>query len=246
MNKHRVFSFTALEQYEKCPRQYNEVRILKKYPYEQNEEAQWGEYVHKCLEAALRDGTPLPDNVSQYQFLIEAVNQRRAAGWSIECEKTFAMTHNGTSEFATGNDTWWNTRYQLAGNIDLLMVSPDQREAVIVDWKTNKSAKYAKPEQIELYALGVLAAVPTLEKVEGCLMFICDDYKMVRSTFVRADIDRLWARWKYKTQRVQFALINDNFPEGAPTPLCGWCPVSDCPNWQQGQDFRERRAKRKK
>lgn len=76
-------------------------------------------------------------------------------------------------------------------------------------------------------------------------MFICDEYKMVKSTYTRADIDRLLHEWNFKAQRIRLAIINNNFPEGAATPLCGWCPCSECPNWQQGQDFRERRKKRR-
>lgn len=245
MDKHRVFSFTAVKQFEKCPRQYKEVRIDKRYPYEQSDEARWGEYIHSCLENAITVGEKLPDNAAQYQPLVDAVNQRRLSGWEIWCEKTFAITNNGQAEFTDAEDTWWSPKYRLAGNIDLLMVSPDGKEAIINDWKTNKSAKYAEPQQIDLYALGTLLAVPTLEKVTGCLMFICDEYKMVKSTYTRADIPRLWDEWKFKTQRVMLAIMNNHFPEGAATPLCGWCPCADCPNWQQGQDFRERRKKRR-
>lgn len=243
--KHRVFSFTAVKQFEQCPRQYKEVRIEKLHPYEQSEEAQWGEYVHKCLEDAITQGEALPHNVSQYQPLVDAVAQRRAAGWEVWCEKTFAIMNDDQAEFTDSEDTWWSPKNKLAGNIDLLMVSPDGKEAIINDWKTNKSAKYADPKQIDLYALGTLLAIPTLEKVTGCLMFICDEYKMVKSTYTRADIDRLLHEWNFKAQRIRLAIINNNFPEGAATPLCGWCPCSECPNWQQGQDFRERRKKRR-
>ena len=74
--KHRVFSVTAIKQFEQCPRQYKEVRIEKLHPYEQSEEAQWGEYVHKCLEDAITQGEALPHNVSQYQPLIDAVARK--------------------------------------------------------------------------------------------------------------------------------------------------------------------------
>lgn len=242
---HKVHSFTAIKQFEKCPLQYKVMRIEKRYPNEQNDEAKWGEYVHKCLENAIVLGEPLPDNVSQYQTLVDAVAARRAQGWEVWCEKTFAICNNGEAEFTDADDVWWTPRYMMAGNIDLLMVSPDGKEAVINDWKTNKSSKYAEPQQIDLYALGTMLAIPTLEKVTGCLMFICDEYKMVKSSYTRDDVPRLLNVWKQKVQRLGFAIMNDNFPMGDATPLCGWCPHSDCDNWQQGQDFRERRKKRK-
>lgn len=246
MSQHKVFSFTAVSQFEQCPLQYKVVRIDKLYPYQQTEEARWGEYVHKCLEEAIKYGTPLPDNVSQYQPLVDGVVARRDSGWAVFCEATFVIHNDDTAEFTAADDTWYNVRNKIAGNIDLLMVSPDGKHAVINDWKTNKSAKYAKQQQIDLYALGTLLAIPTLEKVEGCLMFVCDNYKLVRSTYTRTDIPRLLAEWTFKTNRVMLATLNNNFPPCDPTPLCGWCPHEPCENWQQGHDFRERRAKRRR
>jgi hypothetical protein len=76
-------------------------------------------------------------------------------------------------------------------------------------------------------------------------MFVCDDYKMVRATYTRADIDRLKEEWRWKINRVVLAIVNDNFPAGEATPLCGWCPHSECDNWQQGQDYLARRKKRR-
>lgn len=241
---HKVYSFTAVTQYEFCPRQYHEMRVLKLHPYEQSEEAKWGEYVHKCLEDAINSGDPLPENVSQYQPLVTAVGRRRDAGWQIYTEQTFAIHNTGTGEITDAEDVWWSPKNLLAGNIDLLMVSPDGKHAVINDWKTNKSAKYAKPDQIALYALGVMLALPSVERVDGCLMFIVDGYKMVKSVFTRADIPRLMAEWKERTQRITLATVNNRFPEAQPTPLCGWCQCDTCPNWQQGQDFRNKRRRK--
>lgn len=245
MSKHKVLSYSAISQFEHCPLQYKVVKLDKLYPYEQSEEAKWGDYVHKCLEDAIMRGVPLPNNVSQYQPLVTAVETRRANGWEVDCERTFAIHNDYTAEFTTAKDAWWSPRNALAGKIDVLMLSPDKDEVVIVDWKTNKSAKYADPKQIDLYALCVMLAIPTVTKVTGCLMFVCDDYKMVRSTYTRADIDRLKEEWRWKVNRVVLAIVNDNFPAGEATPLCGWCPHSECDNWQQGQDYLARRKKRR-
>lgn len=244
--KPKVFSFTAVKQFEQCPLQYKVVRIEKLYPYEQSEEAKWGDYVHNCLEAAIMHGTALPDNVSQYKPLVDAVAQRRAQGWGVWCERTFAIHHDGTAELVDSSDpsVWWSPKYQLAGKIDLLMVSPDGKEAVINDWKTNKSSRYAEPQQLDLYALGVMQALPSVEHITGCLMFLCDGYKMVKTSYTRDKIPYLWATWRGKTMSIMSAMMNDNFPPGKATPLCGWCPHSECENWQQGQDFRERRKKK--
>lgn len=244
--KHRVFSFSAIDGFRKCPRQYHEERVLKLYPYVQSEEAKWGDYVHEKMEHAICCDEPLPHNVSQYQPLVDAVRVRRSTGWDVQCEATFEIHNDGTATLTDAEDVWWAPRNKMAGFIDLLMVSPDGREAVIVDWKTNKSAKYAKPEQVELYALAVMLALPTVETVSGCLLFVADNYRMVRQTYTRDDVQRLGHEWNLKVQQLQFAFINNNFPEAEYTPLCGWCQCQTCPNWERGQDFRAKRDRRKR
>lgn len=244
---HRVLSYTAIKQYEKCPRQFKEVRIDKRYPYEQNEEAKWGEYVHKQIENAIVLDADLPTNVSQYAPLIDAVKASGAAGWRVWCETTFAITQDGKGLYPPPSEfVWANPAYSIAGNIDLLMVSPDNKTAIIADWKTNKSSKYAEPEQLELYALGVMLSEPQVEFVSCSLIFLCDGYKLVKSSYTRGDIGWLMDKWKFKAAAVQTAIDTGHFPEGEATPLCGWCPCVECDNWQQGQDFRERKAKRRK
>lgn len=244
-NKHRVHSYTAIAQFIKCPRQYKEVRLEKRYPYEQSEEAKWGDYVHNCLEAAITKGEALPDNASQYQFLVDAVNERANKGWYIHCEKTFALDKTLTrAYYDSRKEVWWSPEYAFAGKIDLLMVSPDTTEVVIADWKTNKSAKYAEPDQLEIYALGVLLTSADIKQVETSLIFICDQFKLVKATYTREDIPRLQRKWLNKLGQLNAAIQADNFPESTYTPLCGWCPCKDCPNWQQGQDYMAFRKKK--
>lgn len=242
--KHRVHSFSAITLYRQCAFRYGETKIHKRYPYTQSAEAAHGEYVHKCIENAITLEEPLPQDVSEYQPLVNAVGERQRKGWSVESELTFVIRNDDTACFTSGFDTWVNDNHVLAGNIDLLMTSPDNTEAVIVDWKTNKSSKYANREQLDLYALGVLLAIPTLQSVEGCLLFLCADYAMVRATYTRADIPRLRNKWHAYTVEINQAIADNNFPIAEPTPLCGWCECTECPNWQQGQDFRNRRSRK--
>lgn len=248
-SKHRVFSFSAIKDFEQCPKKYYDTRVLKLYPFEQSEEAKWGDYVHKCFEEHLMRGVPLPDNVSQYQPLMDAVHQRRAAGWRAVCELGFGvgMVNPHQAKLSSQPDIWWDKALDIAGYIDLLMLSPDRTQAVIVDWKTNKSSKYADVKQLELYAYGILRAIPTVQRVEGSLIFLNDNFKMAKTTVERSDMQRLQFYWFQKHAAINSAFAIEpelGFKPGEYTPLCGWCPCSDCDNWQQGQDFRAKRDKK--
>lgn len=62
-----AWSYTALTAYETCPRQYYRTRVRKDIVQEFGEEAKWGDFVHKALEARLKDGTPLPDTIAKFE-----------------------------------------------------------------------------------------------------------------------------------------------------------------------------------
>ena len=43
-------SFTAIKAFEQCPQRFYQERVLKKFPYEQSEEAKRGDMIHKAFE----------------------------------------------------------------------------------------------------------------------------------------------------------------------------------------------------
>ena len=57
-----TWSYSALKQYENCPRQYNEIRVLKNYVVKENEAMRYGTEVHKALEDYVAEGKPLAKN----------------------------------------------------------------------------------------------------------------------------------------------------------------------------------------
>ena len=240
----KVYSFSSVDAFEFCAKRYYHERVAKDVERVQTPEAAWGEMVHKAFEIAITESLPMPQELLQYQPLVDAVGRQKAAGWHVACEQSFVIRNNGSAEMTDAEDIWYNPRNLLAGSIDLLMVSPDGKSAIINDWKTNKTSKYAKPEQMELYALATLLAYPDVERVDCCLMFIVDNFSLVKSSFVRDNIANLLEKWKRKTQTIMLATINNNFPAAKPSPLCGWCPVTSCDNYEQGAEFRERKERR--
>lgn len=235
-----ALSPTAIERFQHCRRQYYEINILKLHPYEQSEEAKWGDYVHKGIEEAVLHKKPLPDNLIQYQPLVDAIHQAQADGWAILCEQTFGIKRNSEVSL-NDNSIWWTPSYILGGKADLIMVK--DKHARVVDWKTGNS-KYPKMEQLELYCLAVLLLYPDVERVSGALIFVSDGCKLFEATYTRADVTRLFQTWQMKVGDVVAAEVTEYFPERSYSPLCGWCPCSDCPNWQLGQDYRKNRKKK--
>lgn len=232
---------SAIKEFKQCPRKYHECRVLKLHPFEQTEEAKWGDYVHKCMEDAIMLGEALPDNVSQYRPLVAAVRLAQQNGWQVWCEIDMGVRPDG-SALGWERSIWWDQSFLIGGKADLIMVKDD--EARVFDWKTG-SSKYPDQKQVDLYALGVMALFPNVQRVLSVLMFLKDDYKMVQRRYTRADIAPLLTEWAMEVDKIKRAEQANHWPEGEYTPLCGWCPCSECPNWQIGQDARARKKKRR-
>ena len=64
-------SFTAIKAFEQCPQRFYQERVLKKFPYEQSEEAKRGDMIHKAFENFIKDGTPLPDYAEPFRDWVE-------------------------------------------------------------------------------------------------------------------------------------------------------------------------------
>lgn len=58
MTKPIAWSHTALKDYEGCPRRYHEVRVLKKYPFQETEATRYGNDLHKAIELYIQNQTP--------------------------------------------------------------------------------------------------------------------------------------------------------------------------------------------
>ena len=61
-----AWSPTALGDYENCPRQYHQTKVLRRFPFVDTKELAWGREVHKHFENFLLHGTPLPSDIAMH------------------------------------------------------------------------------------------------------------------------------------------------------------------------------------
>ena len=74
MSEHKIrFSHSSLKDYEGCARRYHEVKVLRKYPFQETDATRYGTEVHAAIENYIKDGTPIPDMYSQFQPVVDAV-----------------------------------------------------------------------------------------------------------------------------------------------------------------------------
>ena len=61
------WSHSALKDFEGCARRYHEVKVLKKYPFQETDATRYGVQVHEAIEHYIKDGTPIPPQYAQFQ-----------------------------------------------------------------------------------------------------------------------------------------------------------------------------------
>lgn len=208
------WSFSGLKDFDNCPRQYHETKVLKRFVKEQTQQMLYGTEVHKALEDYTRDKTPLPKNYAKYGVMIDALLEIPG---DKHAELKMALREDGTACEFDADD------YHVRGIADLLIVCGDR--AFVVDYKTG-SAKYPDARQLKLMALMVFARFPEVQDIKAALLFVAHSV-FITEEYTRKDIEELRLVFKPSLFRMKTAYDTDTWMPN-PTGLCGWCPVSSC------------------
>lgn len=213
------WSFSGLKDFVNCPRQFNEVKNLKKFTKEVTSQMLYGTAVHKALEDYTRDGTPLPTNYLRYKHLIDPLLDIEG---TKHPELKMALRADKKPCGFDDSDYW------VRGIVDFLITAGDT--AYIVDYKTG-SARYPDAKQLKLMALMTFAHFPEVQHVKAGLLFVAHDM-FIPEEYDRSMIDKLWSVFTPDLERLRSAhesgVWNPN-----PTGLCGWCPVTTCEHYRR-------------
>ena len=208
------WSYSSLKDYATCPRQYHEVKVLKRFSKAPTQQMLYGTEVHSALEDYVKIGKPLAKNYERFQKQLDPLRDMEGDKYP---EHRMALT------FEKEPCTFGAKNYWVRGIADLLVVNGDQ--GFIVDYKTG-SNKYPDPKQLQLMALMAFAHFPQLQHVKAGLLFVMHEH-FVTSEYSREKIDEYWADFYWNLERLRLSYENDSWQMN-PSPLCGWCPVRIC------------------
>ena len=208
------WSHSSLKQFETCQRQYHEIKVLKKWPFEQGEQALYGEQLHLAAELYVKNGTPIPPQFAFIKPVIDALLTKKG-------EKL--AEHEMALDEQLNVVTWDSPKVWVRGIADLLVI--DDEQGYVVDYKTG-SNRYPDPKQLQLMALMAFAHFPQLENVRAGLLFVMHEH-FVTSEYSREKMDEYWADFYWNLERLRLSYENDSWQMN-PGPLCGWCPVRTC------------------
>lgn len=218
------WSYSAMNTFETCPRQYYAKYVTKEVPFVQNAAAKWGDDVHKALEEAIKLNRPLPANMAMYQKFLDTVKLRaRNLNAKLIAEQPIALTRD------LKQISWFTKRtaevpvwFRL--KVDVTTVVGDYAE--LLDWKTGK--KKDDPDQLHLYALVAFILYPKVNVVNAGYVWLKDGEFTPPVRYTRDQFADMLEYWVQKYETLEESYIRDDFPP-KPSGLChGWCEVTSC------------------
>lgn len=211
----RTYSHSALKQFANCPRQFHEVRILKKWPKEETEQTRYGTQLHEAMEFAVRDGVALPKQFDFMQPVLDALMDRPGEKYA---EYELAVRADLTPCGFKDADVW------MRGIIDLAVINGTTVH--IVDYKTGNN-KYPDKDQLTLMALLLFAHHPDVEIVKSALLFVLKE-DMVKHETRRTAANRIWGIFKEEVAVVERCHTTGVW-HAKQSGLCKrYCPCLDC------------------
>lgn len=224
------FSYSALTDFEGCPKRFLQTKILKNYPFEVTEALTYGREVHKAFEDRVKDGKKLPPHLEHCESLLSGLEQ---AGYKLYAEISIAIT----KDFAPVD--YWDKSAWFRGSIDVLAVRGT--ELIMFDWKTGK--RFPDFGQLKLYSL-ILSATGVGES-KGVYVWLrdkkSDTVQVTRAQVTTtpagvseiANLEKVREEYIHRADKFEAALQQP--PDDAATwvartsPLCMYCPVlNDC------------------
>lgn len=213
-----AWTFSQLEKFQNCPRQYYHVRVLRDVIEPPTEATKWGEKVHLAMEHRIQDGTELPDGMKQWEPLAKKLEQLPGQKY---CEVKMSVDKNF-------QPSGWSNAWSR-GIADLLVVNGTK--AVNLDYKTGKRKL---THQLMLYAGYTFAMYPQVNEVETGFVWM-KDKKIDKEKFERDQIPVIWNTFLPVVRKLESAYERDAWP-CRPSGLCrGWCPVKQCEFYKEKQ-----------
>lgn len=210
-----TWSYSALNNYTTCPRQYHALRVEKRYKQEETIHTQWGNDVHKAIEETLKTDTPLPARMSAYSDIVNRIKQSNIEFY-VEQKLGVTEQHEACGFF---DPKCWSRAI-----VDYLGVNGNK--ALDLDWKTGKRKEGSK--QLVLSAAIVFANFPQIDTITTGFVWLQEGGKISTKVFFREDLQAMWKTFEAELRNMAWSYEHDNWPP-KPSGLCGkWCPVTDC------------------
>ena len=213
-----AWSFTSYSAYLTCPKRYYLTRVAKTITEPETEVLRWGKQVHKALELRVKDGTALPEGMTQWE---KYARWTASLGGEVITEQEIAIDKHLAPVDYWSKDAW------CRGVLDLTIVG--SHTAVVCDYKTGKIR--ADSDQLKMFAGFIFATQPQITTVHTAYIWLNHD-KATGERYDRTQLDSIWDNFRPGVDRIERSFASGDWP-AKPSGLCNnWCPVprSLCPH----------------
>jgi len=218
------WSYSSLDCFAKCPRQYYHRYILKEKQPE-TEAQRLGNELDKAMEARLQVATPLPPHFAQHEAFAASLYNKRGSGVKLSTQLKLGLDRQFKAVPFFDPAVWGR------GVLDALLYNPDEAWATIIDWKTGKNSEKKSYSngglQLKIFAAMTFKHFPKVQKITAFNIWLNDGGIGAPLVFTREQERGLWMEILPLVLRVEKACLEDKWPE-MPSGLCGWCPVKAC------------------
>lgn len=221
------WSWTHIEAYETCPRQFYEIRLARNYVEPDSHHQLWGKEVHDAMEKRIMYDVRLPARMSSFEATAVAV--KNAPG-IVKCELKLGFTKDYKPTGFFADDVWHR------GADDVLVVN--KAKAMNIDWKTG-TPKH-KTDQLKLAALRTFINVPEVNEVLAAYSWL-QSGEWTRQKFTREQIPEIKEEFERRLQMLEWSEKHNAWP-AKPSGLCKksrkpgssymGCIVASCPHSQ--------------
>ena len=220
------WSHSSLQGFHTCPRQYEEIKVLRNYQDKKNDASLWGDEFHKQAEAYIGarvagQECTLPASMAKYLDYLEKFVVR--PGVTL-VEQQYGLDKNLRPCEFLGDDVW------MRGVIDVLNING--AHASVDDHKTGKRKN--DPQQLVIFALLTFYHHPQVNTCVTKYHWIQEGGLTTDATYHRHQILDLWAQLMPKLRDYRNAFHRGVFP-ARPSGLCKkHCAVDSCEYFGRG------------
>ena len=223
MSNPMPLSFSRLSTFEQCPAQFDYLYVSKRVQNTMNEASEYGDRVHKVLEAK--------GNGSLDESTLSLEGKQSLERWGPLVEKITSRSGEKLFEHQMAVNRqlqpvdWFAKDVWIRSIADVLVVDGDT--AYCLDYKTGKVKE--NPTQLQLFAAMVMWHYPQVTKVKTSFIWLKFD-EVTNATYERRFLDSLWRALEPRFDMVQ-EVIDLGVFKTKPSGLCPWCPAKGfCPD----------------
>lgn len=229
MTKLMPLSFSRLSTFEQCPAQFDYLYVSKRVQSTSNEAADYGDRVHKVLEAY---GLLASDEERIVMRAKAALEEKSTLEqWGGLVDKILARPGEKYFEYQMAVNRqlqpvdWFAKDVWIRSIADVLVVDGDT--AYCLDYKTGKIKD--NPTQLQLFAAMVMWLFPQVNTVKTSFIWLKFN-ETTNAKYERRFLDSLWRALEPRFDKVQ-EVIDLGVFDTKPSGLCPWCPAKGfCPD----------------